>query len=1011
MKKRATSGRSVGVAGIGFAALLAASAGQAAVVSWGVDVSGDWHVAGNWLPGLPGVNDDVTIDRPAVNILVTLSQGAQSVRSLMSAERLTVTGGASLSVAEASSISNTFTLADGVLGGAGNFTANAASSWTGGEMTGSGRFIVGAGGSFSMSGTGTKFMRKTIENHSANAEWTGGTWFFDNANFDNMAGGVFTAAGANLGPVGGSSNAINNAGTFNKTTTSNLFLNNGVAINNSGTLNIQGGSLQVFGGGSNTGAIDVSAGSTLFFGTNFTHGPASTISGAGNVSFHFSNHSISSGFTATGLVDLFLANVTIGSSFNSSGVNVNNSTLTVNADQTWGALSLTNFPSFGGSGNVMVTGATTWSDGQITGGGTLTAMGGVSMTGGTKTLARVLENGGAGSWSSGTLFFQNATLRNLASGTFDISASTAGPIAGTNKIDNLGTLNKTSASEFVINPGITFDNSGTVNVQAGTMTLFGGGSNTGTMNVSDGATLQFGAAYTHGVTSTIQGAGGVTFAGGNHDVQGLFSVEGPVRLTFGTATISSSFDASSVLVRTGSMTVNANQDWGALTVDNFATLNGAGSFDVAGSTLWTSGTIGGGGTLTAMGTTTLNGDTKTLARALEIGGDGTWSAGALFFQNAALRVLAGGSLDISANTAGAVAGTNSISNAGTMVKSGPSTFVVNPGISFSNTGTLDVTGGTMSLLSGVQQTVGSTLAAGTWKVRDGATLAISNTGYTANNATIELHGAGSSFAAVNQLTSNNGLLKLMDGRAFNFLTAGELFFNAGTFVKGGTGVTQVTGTTIVQNSGTFRVESGEFRTPNGFTSTGTVHVGAEGLLTLQSGYSQGANGTLRVDIGGGGVDSASGRVVVTGNASLNGTLEVGLVGGFEPVWGDSYTILEYTTYSNGFASVVTPTLTDPLMRWWKTLGASAFTVGVRHVADTNRDGAVDFLDLNNVLADFGVSGSNLAGDADENGVVDFFDLNYVLGAFGQSAPANIPAPGAAVLLALGAGATGRRRRG
>lgn len=1011
MKMRSMSGRSVGLACASAAALLMASAGQAAVVTWGVDVSGEWHIGGNWLPGLPGVNDDVTIDRPAVNILVTVSQGAHAVRSLMSAERLTVTGGATLSVAQASSITNTFTLADGVLGGAGNFTASGTSSWTGGEMTGAGRFIVGSGGSFSMSGTGTKFMRKTIENHSANAEWTGGTWFFDNANFENMAGATFTAAGANLGPVGGSSNSINNAGTFNKTGTSNLFLNNGVAVHNSGTLNLQGGSMQVFGGGSNTGGINVSAGSTLFFGTNFTHGAGSTISGGGNVSFHFSSHSISGGFSASGLVDLFLANVTIGSTFNSSGVTVNNSTLNVNADQTWGALSLTNFPSFGGSGNVTVTGATTWSDGQVTGGGTLTAMGGVTMTGGTKTLARTLENGGAGSWSSGTLFFQNATLRNLASGTFDISAGTAGPIAGTNKIDNLGTLNKTGPSELVVNPGITFDNSGTVNVQGGGLTLFGGGTNTGTINVANGATLAFGSSYSHGVTSTIQGAGGVTFSGGNHDVQGVFSAAGPVRLTFGTATISTAFDASSVLVRTGSMTVNANQEWGSLTVDNFATLNGAGSFDVAGPMLWTSGTIGGGGTLSAHGTTTMNADTKTLARTLEIWGDGTWSSGAMFFQNAALRVMAGGSLDISAPTAGSVAGSNSISNAGTMVKSGSSTFVVNPGISFSNTGTLDVTGGTMSLLSGVQQTSGSTLAAGAWKVRNGATLSIANAGYLTNNASIELHGTGSTFGAISQLTSNNGSLTLADGRAFNFQTTGEHFFNAGTFVKAGTGTTQVTTGAILQNSGTFRVESGAFQTPNAFQSTGALHVHEGAQLLAQGGLTLGPAGVLRVTVGSAAaLDGVGTPVVVTGNVSLGGTLEVQLASGFEPVWGDSFTILEYTTFASTFTSVLTPTLTDPLMRWWKSLGASAYRVGVRHVADTNRDGLVDFIDLNNVLGDFGVSGANLAGDADENGVVDFLDLNFVLGAFGQSAPANIPAPGAAALLTVGAIVLGGRRR-
>lgn len=50
--------------------------------------------------------------------------------------------------------------------------------------------------------------------------------------------------------------------------------------------------------------------------------------------------------------------------------------------------------------------------------------------------------------------------------------------------------------------------------------------------------------------------------------------------------------------------------------------------------------------------------------------------------------------------------------------------------------------------------------------------------------------------------------------------------------------------------------------------------------------------------------------------------------------------------------------------------------------DTNGDGRVDFLDLNNVLSAFGVAGQWLAGDVNRDGIVNFLDLNIVLGAFG-----------------------------
>ncbi len=52
--------------------------------------------------------------------------------------------------------------------------------------------------------------------------------------------------------------------------------------------------------------------------------------------------------------------------------------------------------------------------------------------------------------------------------------------------------------------------------------------------------------------------------------------------------------------------------------------------------------------------------------------------------------------------------------------------------------------------------------------------------------------------------------------------------------------------------------------------------------------------------------------------------------------------------------------------------------------DANGDRVVDFLDLNIVLSDFGLSGSGLQGDLDGDGDCDFIDLNLVLSAFGQS---------------------------
>jgi len=81
------------------------------------------------------------------------------------------------------------------------------------------------------------------------------------------------------------------------------------------------------------------------------------------------------------------------------------------------------------------------------------------------------------------------------------------------------------------------------------------------------------------------------------------------------------------------------------------------------------------------------------------------------------------------------------------------------------------------------------------------------------------------------------------------------------------------------------------------------------------------------------------------------------------------------------------------------------------LGDTNDDGVVDIVDLNNVRNNFGGTG---LGDTDGNGAVDITDLNNVRNNFGATAGANaVPEPGGLALLGLGAvvaGWFGRRRR-
>jgi hypothetical protein len=89
------------------------------------------------------------------------------------------------------------------------------------------------------------------------------------------------------------------------------------------------------------------------------------------------------------------------------------------------------------------------------------------------------------------------------------------------------------------------------------------------------------------------------------------------------------------------------------------------------------------------------------------------------------------------------------------------------------------------------------------------------------------------------------------------------------------------------------------------------------------------------------------------------------------------------------------------------------TVTTHNPGDTNNDGVVDLTDLNNVLNNFGSTGTN-PGDDNSDNVVDLTDLNNVLNNFGTTYAAAalnvVPEPASLSLLALGATTLLARRR-
>ena len=135
-------------------------------------------------------------------------------------------------------------------------------------------------------------------------------------------------------------------------------------------------------------------------------------------------------------------------------------------------------------------------------GRTILESGATLTIGGPVSLERTLENAGTVSWTdSGALTLAAAgILSNQPAGTLRLQNTQR--VEGAGSIDNAGTLVKDSSGVTTINA--VLNNTGTVEVQAGTLLLSKGGTSTGPFNASE-ATLTFG-----GGTHTLSGGADIT---------------------------------------------------------------------------------------------------------------------------------------------------------------------------------------------------------------------------------------------------------------------------------------------------------------------------------------------------------------------------------------------------------------------------------------------------------------------------------------------------------------------
>ncbi|MFN0127442.1 MAG: hypothetical protein ACKV19_12230, partial [Verrucomicrobiales bacterium] len=261
--------------------------------------------------------------------------------------------------------------------------------------------------------------------------------------------------------------AFNNAGLFRKTGGGvTRFSSNRVAFNNSGTVEIVSGSLQLEGGGSLGGLIDVQTGGALTLdGGAFVLPEGATLGGPGTLAL--------TGGTAT-----FSAPLTAGTS-----LSISNGTWAFEADQTIANLTLSS-GTLAGTATVTVTNSLSWTGGSMRDAGkTLIAASatGTISGGASKDLSvnRILENAGTLTVSGGTVFFNisnfggGAVINNLADAVFEVQGESDFShnfVSPTSAFNNAGLFRKTGGGETLFsNNSIRLENTGTIELVSGSL--------------------------------------------------------------------------------------------------------------------------------------------------------------------------------------------------------------------------------------------------------------------------------------------------------------------------------------------------------------------------------------------------------------------------------------------------------------------------------------------------------------------------------------------------------------
>ncbi|MEY4071703.1 MAG: hypothetical protein RL721_2317, partial [Candidatus Eisenbacteria bacterium] len=561
-----------------------------------------------------------------------------------------------------------------------------------------------------------------------------------------------------------------------------------------------------------------------------------------------------------------------------------------------------------------------FSGSTVSGTGTLFVSTGTTMNATSSTLSSpvTIEGGATLNLTSGTLSGSTVNIGTLA-----LAASTqSGPLDNFGTVTSIGTSSSSGAftsragstlrvfSDLSSNSQLTFANGFTNNGTLELIALYGA---TGIRNTGLGLTAGTLVNAPGGVIRSLAGNGAAARSiTGPLDNQGLLEVQYPLAIALNRP---ASSNAGTIHLDGGDLTLTVSgatpgfSTSGTVIVPTGRTLTLTGSvaggagqtFTYAGGTLEGNGTLAATNATIALGTAlttdsldvSLTGSQLTGASAMSVSAGSTLSAAGSSIVAAAVNVLNGGTMSLSAST---VSGAVAVSSSGNVrlaasTQSGP----------LDNFGTVTAEGASNS--------------SGAFTSRAGSTLRVQSA-----------PGAGATLTFANGFT-NNALCELTTTSGSTGIAAANLALTAGTFVNAPSGVLRSTGTFQtrgftgpIDNQGTIEVRypltfalnrpgstnSGSIllqgadltlvlsgATP-GFTTSGTISVPSGRTLTLNGSVAGGAGQNLTFA---GGTLGGAGTVNIT-----NATLALS-----SPWTMDSTTVNLTTSLLNGPAAVTVST--------------------------------------------------------------------------------------------------------